>query len=98
MCACMSKLAKAFEVCAFYREHIILLIRRVCITRIGALSGDIFLDKLRCFPSFQESRGFKDIITKTAKFKEFPGLENKFQNSKDSRKSRTPGNPVNIVL
>ena len=27
------------------------------------------------------SRGFKDIITKTAKFKEFPGLENKFQNS-----------------
>ena len=28
------------------------------------------------------SRGFKDIITKTAFFKEFPGLENKFQNSR----------------
>ena len=28
------------------------------------------------------SRGFKDIITKTVKFKEFPGLENKFQNSR----------------
>ena len=28
------------------------------------------------------SRGFKDIITKTAKFKEFPGLENKFPNSR----------------
>ncbi len=40
-------------------------------------------------PTF--SRGFKDIITKTAKFKEFPGLENKLKNSRDSR---TPGNPA----
>ena len=39
------------------------------------------------------SRGFKDIITKPAKFKAFPGLENKFPNS---RKLRTPGNPVNV--
>ncbi len=28
------------------------------------------------------SRGFKDIITKTAKFKEFPDLEIKSQNSR----------------
>ncbi len=28
------------------------------------------------------SRGFKDIITKTAKFNEFPGLGNKFLNSR----------------
>ena len=28
------------------------------------------------------SRGFKDIKTKTAIFEEFPGLENKFQNSR----------------
>ena len=40
------------------------------------------------------SRGFKDIVTKTAFFKEFSGLENKFQNSRDSKKSRIT-NPKN---
>ena len=36
------------------------------------------------------SRGFKDVITKTAKFKEFPGLENKFQNSRGFKDTWEP--------
>ena len=42
------------------------------------------------------SRGCKDIITKTANFKAFPGLENTFQG--DSRKSRTPTNHVYLLV
>ena len=39
------------------------------------------------------SRGFKDIITKTAKFKEFPGLENKFQNSRGFKEIKDTWEP-----
>ena len=36
------------------------------------------------------SRGFKDIVTKTAFFKNFPGLENKFQNSRGFKEIKDP--------
>ena len=38
------------------------------------------------------SRGFKDIVTKTAFFKEFPGpgLQNKFQNSRGFKEIKDP--------
>ena len=39
------------------------------------------------------SRGFKDIVTKTAFFKEFPGLENKFQNSRGFKEIKDPYEP-----
>ena len=39
------------------------------------------------------SRGFKDIITKTAIFKEFPGLENKFQNSRGFKEIKDSWEP-----
>ncbi len=39
------------------------------------------------------SRGFRDIITKTAKFKEFPGLENKFKNSRGFKEIKDPYEP-----
>ena len=39
------------------------------------------------------SRGFKDIITKTAKFKEFPGLENKFKNSRGFKEIKDTWEP-----
>ena len=39
------------------------------------------------------SRGFKDIITKTAKFKEFPCLENKFQNSRGFKEIKDTWEP-----
>ena len=39
------------------------------------------------------SRGFKDIITKTAKFKEFPGLENKCQNSRGFKEIKDTWEP-----
>ena len=38
-------------------------------------------------------RGFKDIVTKTAFFKEFPGLENKFQNSRGFKEIKDPCEP-----
>ena len=41
------------------------------------------------------SRGFKDIKTKTAKFKEFPGLENKFQNSRGFKEIKDTWEPCN---
>ena len=43
------------------------------------------------------SRGFKDIITKTAKFKEFPGLENKFQNSRGFKEIKDTWEPCIII-
>ena len=39
------------------------------------------------------SRGFKDIIIKTAKFKEFPGHENKFQNSRGFKEIKDTWEP-----
>ena len=39
------------------------------------------------------SRGFKDIITETAKFKEFPGLENKCQNSRGFKEIKNTWEP-----
>ena len=42
------------------------------------------------------SRGFKDIITKTAKFKEFPGLENTFQNSRGFKEIKDTWEPCNM--
>ena len=39
------------------------------------------------------SRGFKDSITKIAKFKEFPGLENKFQNSRGFKEIKDTWEP-----
>ncbi len=39
------------------------------------------------------SRGFKDIITKTAKFKEFPGLEIKSPNSRGFKEIKDPYEP-----
>ena len=39
------------------------------------------------------SRGFKDIITKTAKFKEFPGTEIKSQNSRGFKEIKDPYEP-----
>ena len=39
------------------------------------------------------SRVFKDIITKSAKFKEFPGLENKFQNSRGFKEIKDTWEP-----
>ena len=41
------------------------------------------------------SRGFKDIVTKTAFFKEFPGLENKFQNSRGFKEIKDAYEPCN---
>ena len=35
-------------------------------------------------------RGFKDIITKTVKFKDFPGLEIQFQNSRGFKDTWEP--------
>ena len=39
------------------------------------------------------SRGFKDIVAKTAFFKEFPGLENKFKNSRGFKEIKDPYEP-----
>ena len=39
------------------------------------------------------SRGFKDIITKTAVFKDFPGLENKCQNSRGFKEIKDTWEP-----
>ena len=44
------------------------------------------------------SRGFKDIITKTAKFKEFPGLENKFPNSRGFKEIKDTWEPCHRDL
>ena len=44
------------------------------------------------------SKGFKDIITKTAKFKEFPGLENKFQNSRGFKEIKDTWEPCNFYV
>ena len=44
------------------------------------------------------SRGFKDIITKTAIFKEFPGLENKFQNSRGFKEIKDSWEPCYLYL
>ena len=43
------------------------------------------------------SRGFKDIVAKTAFFKEFPGLENKFQNSRGFKEIKDPYEPCEKV-
>ena len=43
------------------------------------------------------SRGFKDIVTKTAFFKEFPGLENKFQNSRGFKEIKDPYEPCSGI-
>ena len=40
------------------------------------------------------SRGFKDIVTKTDFFKEFPGPENKFQNSRGFKEIKDPYEPL----
>ena len=44
------------------------------------------------------SRGFKDIITKTARFKEFPGIENTFLNSRGFKEIKVTWEPwiVNV--
>ena len=42
---------------------------------------------------FTFSRGFKDIVTKTAFFKEFPCLENKFNNSRGFEEIKDPCEP-----
>ena len=39
------------------------------------------------------SRGLKDIVIKTAFFKEFPGLENKFKNSRGFKETKDPYEP-----
>ena len=44
------------------------------------------------------SRGFKDIIKKTDKFKEFPGLENKFQNSRGFKEIKDTREPCRRYL
>ena len=45
---------------------------------------------------FTFSRGFKDILLKTAKFKEFPGLENKFSNSRGFKEIKDSYEPCFI--
>ena len=52
----------------------------------------------RCPLLLMFSRGFKDIITKTAIFKEFPGLENKFQNSRGFKEIRDSWEPCNLYF
>ena len=50
---------------------------------IKEMSGNLRLSQCEEHLMFlMFSRGFKDIITKSAKCKEFPGLENKCQNSR----------------
>ena len=44
------------------------------------------------------SRGFKDIKTKTAIFDEFPGLENKFQNSRGFKEIKDSWEPCTKLI